>query len=62
MLAVNQRQKIGLAVIDQIITIICVKMIKLEQKERMNLKMAYALLLELERYVDDLMQIIQKNK
>lgn len=58
----NQRQKIGLAVIDQIITIICVKMIKLEQKERMNLKMAYALLLELERYVDDLMQIIQKNK
>lgn len=62
MLAVNQRQKIGLTVIDQIITIICVKMIKLEQKERMNLKMAYALLLELERYVDDLMQIIQKNK
>ena len=58
----NQRQKIGLTVIDQIITIICVKMIKLEQKERMNLKMAYALLLELERYVDDLMQIIQKNK
>lgn len=37
LLAVNQRQKYGLAVIDQVITIICVKMIKFDQAERMKL-------------------------
>jgi serine/threonine protein kinase len=59
-LTVNQRQKYGLALVDDIITIICVKMMKLEQEKRMKLPIAKRIFELLEEYVKSLLDFLEQ--
>lgn len=61
LLAVNQRPKYGLAVIDDVITVICIKMIKFDQEKRMNLTTALKILHLLEDYVKSVLNLIDGN-
>ena len=61
LLSVNQREKYGLAVVEDIVTILCVKMLKIEQEKRMQLETALAILQLLETYVKTLIKILYQS-
>ena len=44
LLAVNQRQKYGLTLVDDIVTVITIKMLKCDQKQRMGLALTLTIL------------------
>jgi hypothetical protein len=62
LLAINQREKYGYSIVEDIITIICVKTLKFNQKDRMNLTIILEILKILEDYVKKLKNILKKNK
>jgi hypothetical protein len=47
-----------MALVEDIITIICIKMMKMNQKKRMNLRMAKRILEIVNEYVVNLMSLI----
>ena len=44
LLAVNQREKYGLNLVDDIVTVIAIKVLKYEQKQRINLALTFQIL------------------
>jgi hypothetical protein len=58
LLAVDQREKYGLHLVDDIITIICIKMLKFEQEKRMKLTLTKSILIALEGYINNLIAIL----
>lgn len=58
LLAVNQRPKSGLGVVDDVITVICIRMIKFDQQKRMNLTAALKILNILEDYVKSVLNLV----
>lgn len=58
LLAVNQRPKSGLGVVDDVITVICIRMIKFDQQKRMNLTVALRILNLLEYYVKSVLSLV----
>ena len=62
LLTVNQRQKFGLVLVEDIITIVCVKMLKLAQNKRMKLTMARRILEVVEKYVGELFLVVGRLK
>ena len=62
LLTVNQRQKFGLVLVEDIITIVCVKMLKLAQNKRMKLTMARRILEVVEKYVGELFFVVGRLK
>ncbi len=59
LLAVNQRERYGLALVEEIVTIICIKMIKYEQSKRMDLTTAMQILKLLEEYTKEVINIVE---
>ena len=59
--SVNQREKIGFTLVEDIISIICIKMMKFSQEQRMNLSSTKRILDSLETYIKNLLQILEDN-
>ena len=55
---VNQRQKYGLYLIEDIITVLCMKLIKYSQEKRMRLNVVKNVLEVLEEYTSGLMRLV----
>jgi hypothetical protein len=61
LVAVNQREKIGFNLVEDIINIICVKMMKFSQDQRMKLTTTKRILESLETYIRNLLQIVEDS-
>ena len=53
-LALDQREKTGLAYVEDVISLLMTRLVKMKQQERMKLRLVYTILKYLEDYVNKL--------
>ena len=62
MVIVNQRQKYGIPLVEDIITIVCLRLIKYSQEKRMKLQLVRSILDVIDDYLRDILALVDQSK